>query len=87
MYSALFAGVYHLLPAGSFGESQLGLGDSVYFSLMVHSTVGFGDIGPHTGMAKVAVSCHILVALLVLGGAFQAAEDAKAKEDTKNKTD
>lgn len=50
---------------------------------VVHSTVGFGDIGPLTGGARLVVVCHILVVLLVVGGAFQAAADDK--EDAEQK--
>ena len=50
-------------------------------SQVVHSTVGFGDISPVSGLAQCAVCLHILITLLVLGAALQAPEETKAKED------
>lgn len=55
--------------------------DAVYFTVTVFSTVGFGDITPHSTVARVVVTVQMLVGLTVLGviakilfGAVQVAE-------------
>ncbi|MGR6859804.1 potassium channel family protein [Aliivibrio salmonicida] len=44
-------------------ENQLTLIDSLYFSLVTSSTVGYGDILPKSGMAKSVVMLQILVSM------------------------
>jgi len=44
---------------------KLGPGTAFYFTLTTHSTVGYGDIGPKTNGAKLAVTMHLLFILLL----------------------
>lgn len=39
--------------------------DMVYFTCITHSTVGYGDIVPTSTMAKMAVSLHVLLVILI----------------------
>lgn len=59
----------------------------IYFSLMIFTTVGFGDITPNTEMARAAIGSEILVAfsLLVIAVNFfrgDKEEAEKEEEDT-----
>ena len=63
----VFYFVYYSMDAvdpNCFGE-PLGPGTAFYFTLTTHSTVGYGDIGPKTGKAKLAVTIHLLCILLL----------------------
>ncbi|KDO27920.1 hypothetical protein SPRG_07194 [Saprolegnia parasitica CBS 223.65] len=46
-------------------DEQLSLGDAFYFILVTISTVGYGDIAPHTTYGKL-VACSVIVASLIL---------------------
>lgn len=51
-----------------FGE-KLGLGKAFYFTIITHSTLGFGDLTPKTNMSKAAVCLH-LIFIMFLGTQF-----------------
>jgi len=40
---------------------------AIYFTVTVFSTVGFGDITPHTDLARIAVSIQMLLDLVIIG--------------------
>lgn len=46
-------------------DRDLNVGTAAYFSVVVHATVGFGDIYPISKEARAAVALHI--ALIILG--------------------
>ncbi|MFE1783091.1 potassium channel family protein [Streptomyces sp. NPDC059506] len=65
----LFAAAYHLLELaepGSFNEF-LTRTDSLYFTLTVFSTTGFGDITARSQSARLMVSVQMAVGLLLVG--------------------
>ncbi|WP_406209221.1 potassium channel family protein [Kitasatospora sp. NBC_01560] len=65
----LFATSYFLLErsqSGSFTES-LSRTDAVYFTVTVFSTVGFGDIAPKTGAARITTVLQMLADVLLIG--------------------
>ncbi|MFJ6836107.1 potassium channel family protein [Streptomyces sp. NPDC091209] len=69
LYLLLFATVYYLVEhtaASSFSES-LSRTDSLYFTMTVFSTVGFGDITPLSETARLLVTGQMTVNLLLIG--------------------
>ena len=38
--------------------------DSIYFSVVVHSTLGFGDITPKKKIGKLAVMSHTIMVII-----------------------
>jgi voltage-gated potassium channel len=69
----LFAGVYfaiaHTTP-GSFTE-PLSRTDSIYFTVTVFATVGFGDIAPVTATTRIIVTVQMLADLVLLGAGLK----------------
>jgi voltage-gated potassium channel len=66
---ALFASAYLLMAnnqASAFSE-PLNRTGSLYFTMTVFSTVGFGDIVPKTDAARIATMLQMLVDLAVIG--------------------
>jgi voltage-gated potassium channel len=41
--------------------------EAIYFTITVFSTVGFGDITPHTDLARIVVSIQMLLDLVIIG--------------------
>jgi len=69
VYVLLFAAVYFLMDhanAASFG-TYLTRTDTLYFSVTVFTTVGFGDISAKSEAARALVTCQMLLDLLILG--------------------
>ncbi|WP_328952955.1 potassium channel family protein [Kitasatospora purpeofusca] len=69
LFLLLFAAVYYLLERStpeSFSES-LSRTDALYFTMTVFSTVGFGDISPHSEPARVLATGQMAVDLVLLG--------------------
>jgi voltage-gated potassium channel len=69
----LFASVYHLLSyynASHFYVSgtprALNFSESVYFSIVSMSTVGYGDIVPHTSLARLLASIEVVCGFMLL---------------------
>ncbi len=65
----VFAAVYFLTDnaqPGSFTQ-PLDKTGALYFTITVFSTVGFGDIAPVSGAARLIVSVQMLLDLIVLG--------------------
>ena len=65
----LFASFYLSLAAtfgGSFSQ-RLDHTDSLYFTVTVFATVGFGDITPVTALARLTTSAQMMLDLVVLG--------------------
>jgi hypothetical protein len=69
MFLLLFAAAYYLLARSStdnFG-SALSRTDTLYFSVTVFSTTGFGDITPHSGDARLLVTGQMIGDMIFLG--------------------
>lgn len=69
LFLIIFAAVYYLVEhsqAGSFSE-HLSRTDSLYFTVTIFSTVGFGDIVPKTETARVLVMIQMLGDLVLIG--------------------
>lgn len=65
----VFAAVYYLIEYGeptSFTQ-QLDKTGALYFAITVFATVGFGDIAPVSGVARILVSFQMLLDLVVFG--------------------
>ena len=85
----VFASTYWTVAtqqAGAFSE-PLSRTDSLYFTVTVFTTVGFGDITPVTDLARVLVTVQMVVGLLTVGviakvvlGAVQVAESRRNRE-------
>lgn len=65
----VFAATYDLLALGTPGAftEPLSRVDSLYFTVTVFATVGFGDIAPVTQTARIVVTFQMIGDLLVLG--------------------
>lgn len=69
LFLVLYAAAYYLMSAGdpkAFSES-LSRVDALYFTVTVFSTVGFGDIWPHSAPARILTMTQMFGDLLVIG--------------------
>ena len=64
-YGVLYVYISHIDTA-SFSKTPLTFVDGQYFSLVTATTVGYGDITPRTGLAKLAVMSQICFSLVYL---------------------
>ena len=65
----LFSIVYHyiLTPADfSNGETITNYLDTLYYTLVTHTLLGYGDIYPKSKRARLVSICHIILILLFL---------------------
>ena len=70
LFLLLFAAAYFLLAqadAGNFSVETLTRTDSLYFTVTVFATVGFGDITAASETARVLVTVQMILHLIVLG--------------------
>ena len=70
LYLLLFAATYFLMAraeAGSFSADPLSRLDTLYFTVTVFSTVGFGDISPTSEPARLLAMIQMILNLVVLG--------------------
>jgi len=70
LFLLLFASAYFTMAnthPGSFNTHPLTRTDSLYFTVTVFSTVGFGDIAAMDQTARLVVTVQMLLDLLVLG--------------------
>lgn len=78
MYHALvygfFFGIYMVMPGG-FAKNfnvpepkRMNVADVLYYTIVVHSTAGFGDIYPTTAYARLMVSLHLGLVFLQTAG-------------------
>jgi voltage-gated potassium channel len=73
VYVLLFATVYFLMNhanGAAFGTA-LSRTDAMYFSIVVFTTVGFGDITAKTEAARLVVTGQMMLDLLILGLVLQ----------------
>jgi hypothetical protein len=73
LFLILFASGYYVLHQVTPGSlsSQLTRIDSLYLTLTVFSTVGFGDIVPTSESARVFVSFKMVLNIVILGLAIR----------------
>lgn len=82
----IFAFIYFLLPAGSVSHpdeltSHLSLFDSLYFSIITITTLGYGDLSPVSVGAKVAVISEALTGVVAIGFFLNAVAYTRSKSD------
>lgn len=66
----IFACIYHLLGASSFASEHLRLNflNTIYYSVVTFTTLGFGDITPRTTTAAMVVMVEVIIGYVMLGG-------------------
>jgi hypothetical protein len=70
LFLLLFAATYFLMShtsTGNFNVHALTRTDSIYFTVTVFATVGFGDISPASQTARLVVTAQMILNLIVLG--------------------
>jgi hypothetical protein len=70
LFLVLFASTYFMMSTfgtGNFSQEDLSRTDSLYFTVTVFSTVGFGDISPTSESARLVVSGQMILDLFILG--------------------
>ena len=70
LFLLLFAAIYYQMAhsqSGSFSSHPLTRTDSLYFTVTVFTTVGFGDITATSQVARQVVTVQMVLDLLVLG--------------------
>ena len=70
LFLLLFAATYFLMAQANtdnFNVHSLTRTDSLYFTITVFATVGFGDISATSQAARIAVMAQMILDLLVLG--------------------
>ena len=88
LFLLLFAAVYFLMAqadAGNFNTETLTRTDSLYFTVTVFATVGFGDITATSEAARALVTIQMILDLIVLGlgvRAFVGAVDVGRQKTT-----
>lgn len=90
LYLILFATTYFLMAVddpANFTAEGLTRTDTLYFTVTIFSTVGFGDISPASEGARLLVTVQMIMNLLVLGagirvfmGAVQRSRRSQAKQ-------
>lgn len=88
LYLALvpaFGIVYYLNPA--FWEEPLSVVQSIYFSVVTITTLGYGDITPMTDLARALTATEAIVGVLVIGVFLNAvAQSAERNREERHKT-
>ena len=70
LFLLLFAATYFLMShtsTNNFNVHALTRTDSIYFTVTVFATVGFGDISPASQAARLVVTAQMIFNLIVLG--------------------
>jgi voltage-gated potassium channel len=70
LFLLLFAGTYYVLAvngAGNFNQEHLTRTDTLYFTVTIFSTVGFGDITATSTTARLVVTLQMILDLVILG--------------------
>jgi voltage-gated potassium channel len=70
LYLLLFAATYFLMSytdTSNFNVYALTRTDTIYFTVTVFATVGFGDISPASQVARLVVTAQMILNLIVLG--------------------
>ena len=95
VFLLLFAATYFMMEqanADNFNVDSLTRTDSLYFTVTVFATVGFGDIAATSQVARVAVIAQMILDLIVLGlgirvflGAVQRSRQDMAQQETRSR--
>jgi len=48
------------------GVNDMSLSDALHYSVITHTTIGFGDISPVNIIARAVTWCHALTVLLII---------------------
>lgn len=75
LFMLLYAATYFLMARtdpGSFSADGLTRTDTLYFTITIFSTVGFGDITATSQSARILASTQMILDLLILGLGLQA---------------
>jgi voltage-gated potassium channel len=70
LFLLLFAGTYFVLSvndAANFSQTPLTRTDTLYFTVTIFSTVGFGDITATSETARLVVTLQMILNLVILG--------------------
>jgi len=65
----IFSLIYHyVLEPKDFsnGETLNNYMDTLYFTMVTHSTLGYGDIYPKTKIGRLFITCHIAAVLVLI---------------------
>lgn len=73
VFFAILYRAHSLHSPAAFGEKINGFGDALYFSTVTIATVGYGDIYPMDGVARVIVCLEIFLGIVLLGGVLSIA--------------
>ena len=66
----IFSIIYYYVGAHNFHNMKNSYLDSLYFSIITSSTVGYGDITPKTNTAKIIVILQIILSYTNIGILF-----------------
>lgn len=92
LYLLLFAASYFVMASAdpeSFSTKGLTRLDTLYFTVTIFATVGFGDISPTSQIARLLVMIQMILNLLVLGAGIQVFLGAvrRGREDQASNSD
>ena len=79
LFLLLFASTYFLMSqadAGNFNVGGLTRGDTLYFTVTIFTTVGFGDILAASHSARALVTAQMILDLILIGAVIRAFVDA-----------
>ena len=79
LFLLLFASTYFLMSqadSGSFNLSGLTRSDTLYFTVTVFATVGFGDIVATSHSARALVTVQMILDLILIGAVIRAVVEA-----------
>ena len=79
LFLLLFATTYFLMSqadSANFNLSELTRSDSLYFTVTVFTTVGFGDIVATSHSARVLVTVQMILDLILIGAVIRAFVEA-----------
>lgn len=62
----IFSVLYHFLPVASF-NSEMTIVNSIYFSVVTITTLGYGDILPITNVGKSLVASESIIGIILIG--------------------
>lgn len=86
----LFALIYHLMPIDYWNvplQDEIGFGSWLYYSVVIITTLGFGDFTPARGLAQLVTTIEAMTGMILIGfflnavGAMRSAIDVHAAID------
>ena len=83
----VYAIIYQQIKTQIYGlDEDSSFIDCLYFSFTIQSTVGFGDLGPKTKIAKIIVMSQQLILISELSGLFSNISEPSINGNTMNVT-